>query len=223
MITLHREQRGALNALLLPLIAVVLLLLLTGVFGIWAFGQMQDYKNHSDEKSAAAVDVAIKKEDAKKAAEYAEASKSPLKTYTGPVAYGSLHVEYPRTWSAYVVEQTSSSTNVDGYFNPNFVPSVTTDSNSFALRVKVVGQSYASVMQTFQGNIKAGKMTASPYTFAKVPNVVGTKLDGEVSPNKQGTMIVMPLRASTVEVWAETSDGVANLNTYVLPNFSFSP
>lgn len=223
MISLHREQGGELNALLVPLVLVGLLFLLTAVFGVWAYGQMSDYKDNSDQKSAVAAEAAIKKEDAKKAAEYNEQSKNPLKVYTGPAAYGSLHVEYPRTWSAYVIEQTIDSKNVDGYFNPNFVPNVSDDSSSFALRVRVLGQSYASTMQAFQGAIKNNKLTATPYSFVKVPNIVGTKLVGQIVPNKQGTMIVMPLRASTLEVWTETSDGATNFNTYVLPNFSFSP
>ena len=223
MISLHKQQRGALNALLLPLIVVVLLFVVTAVFGVWAYGQMSDYKNNSDQKSADAVAVAIKKEDAKKAAEYAEQSKNPLKVYSGPAAYGSLHVEYPRTWGAYVIEQTTDSNNVDGFFNPNFVPYIGADNSSFALRVRVLAQSYANTMQAFQSSIKSGKLTAAPYSFVKVPGVVGTKLTGAIAPKKQGTMIVMPLRASTLEVWTETTEGQTNLDTYVLPNFSFSP
>jgi hypothetical protein len=223
MITLHKEQRGALNALLLPLVAVVLLFILSAVFGVWAYGQMQDYKNNTDSKISDAVDVAVKKEDAKKAAEYAEQSKNPLRTYSGPEAYGSVQVQYPRTWSAYVIEQLSNSHAVDGYFQPNFVPSATAESSSFALRVRVLTQSYANVMATFQGNIKAKKLTATPYSFAKVPTIVGTKLDGQIAAGKQGTMIIVPLRANTLEVWTENSTTANDFNTYILPNISFAP
>jgi len=223
MVTLHRDERGALNGLVLPLIVVSLLLVVTLVFAVIAYSGMQDYKSKSDEKSAAAVSAALKTEDAKKAAEFAEESKSPVKTYNGPAAYGSLHVDYPRTWSAYVIEQDSASNSVDGYFNPGFVPSVNSQTSSFALRVKVLGQSYASVLQNFQSNIKAQKVTASPYSFAKVPGVIGMKLTGQVAPNKQGTMIVVPLRANTLEVWTEGTSALPDFEKYVLPNFSFSP
>lgn len=211
------------DALLLPLIAVVLLLLLSAVFGVWAYGQMQDYKNNSDQKSAVAVGAAIQKEDAKKAAEYTEASKSPLKTYSGPAAYGSLQVQYPKTWSAYVVEQNNGSNDVDGYFNPNFVPSVNAQSSSFALRVRVLNQTYANTLQNFQGTIKSKLLTAVPYAFPKVPNVTGTRLDGQIASDKQGTMIVVPLRANTLEVWTEGGTTTADFTTYILPNLSFSP
>lgn len=223
MVTLHKEQRGILNALLLPLIAVVLLFVVAIVFGVWAYGGKQDYKNNVDSKIDDAVSAAIKKEDAKKAAEYAEEAKNPFKTYSGPAAYGSLQVQYPRTWSAYVVEQTTGSNTVDGYFNPNFVPAVNAASSSFALRVRVVNQSYASVMQSFQSYIKAQKLTATPYAFPKVSSIIGTKLNGQITPLKQGTMVVVPLRANTLEVWTEGSSYAADFNNSVLPNLSFSP
>lgn len=223
MISLHKAQRGSLNALLLPLIGVSLLFVLSIVFGVWVYGQMSDYKNNSDSKSADAVSLAVKKEDAKKLVEFTEASKNPLKTYNGPSAYGSVQVQYPKTWSAYVIEQNTDSNSIDGYFNPNFVPAVSDLGSSFALRVRVLNQSYANTVQSFQGNIKAARVTAAPYSFAKVPNVVGTKLDGQIATGKQGTMIIMPLRASTVEVWTENSTAAADFVTYILPNFSFAP
>lgn len=223
MVTLHKEQRGALNALLLALIAVVLLLIVSIVFGGLAYSGKQDYKNNVDSKIAEAVSVATKKEDTKKALEYAEEAKNPLKTYNGPAAYGSLQVAYPKTWSGYVIEQNTGSNSIDGYFSPNVVPYVSANTSSFALRVRVLGQSYASVMQTFQGTIKLQKLTASPYSFARVKSVIGTKLDGQISESKQGTMIVMPLRENTLEVWNEGTSTAADFNTYILPNLSFSP
>jgi hypothetical protein len=223
MVTLNRDERGVLNALLIPLAVVSLLFVATLVFAFMAFSSGQDYKNNSDEKSAAAVSEAVKKEAAKKSAEFAEASKSPVKTYNGPAAYGSVQVQYPKTWSGYVVEQNSGGANVDGYFNPNVVPSVNAQASSFALRVKVLSQSYASVLQSLQGAIKSQKLTATPYAFPKVPSVVGTKFTGDIQSGKQGTMVVVPLRDSTIEVWTEGTSAVADFNTYVLPNFSFAP
>jgi hypothetical protein len=217
------DERGVMNALLIPLVVLILLLLGTAVFAVMSFSSMQDYKNNSDEKSAAAVAEAIKQEDAKKTAEFAEQSKSPLKNYSGPAAYGGVQVAYPKTWSAYVIEQSNGSNNVDGYFNPDFVPSTSSQTSSYALRVKVIGQSYAQVMQTLQSSIKIGKMTAQPYAFPKVPDVIGTRLSGEIAANKQGTMVIVPLRANTLEVWTEGTGGKADFDTYILPNLSFSP
>ncbi len=223
MVTLHQNERGALNSLLIPLIVVVLLFLGASVFAFISFSSPQDYKNNSDQKSAVAVAEAVKVADAKKTAEFIAASNSDMQPYNGPSAYGSLVVQYPKAWSAYVVEQNNGASNVDAYFNPDYVPSVTAQTSSFALRLRVVGQSYATLLQTFQGNIKTGKVTATPYAFPKVPSVVGTKLTGAIAPNKQGTMVLVPLRENVLQVWTESATATAVFETNILPNLTFSP
>ena len=224
MITLNKNERGALNALLIPLIVVGLLFVGTLAFALMAFSSGQDYKKNSDEKSAVAVAKAVKETEAKKTAEFLEASNSDMQPYNGPSAYGSLVVQYPKAWSAYIVEQNNSGASyIDGYFNPNYVPSVTAQGSSFALRLKVVNQSYATVMQAFQGNIKTAKIAATPYAFPKVPTVVGTKLTGEIAVGKQGSMVIVPLRENTLQVWTESTDGNAVFETKILPNLSYSP
>lgn len=223
-ITRHRlDAAGALNALLMPLVVVSLLLVLAAVFGVWAYSGMQDYKNNVDEKVADAVSVAEKKQSAKDAAAYAEEAKNPHKTYNGPAAYGGVKVEYPRLWNAYVIEQASGGTSIDGYFNPNFVPAVTVNANSFAARIRVLNQTYASAMQSFQSAIKAGKATATPYAFPNVPGVIGTKIDGQIAVGKQGTMVVVPLRANALEVWTEGTQYKDDFNKHILPNVTFAP
>ena len=217
------DERGLMNALMVPFIVVVLLLIAAVAFGGWAYQGRQDYKDNVDAKVRDAVTAAVKSEDSKKAAEYAETSKSPLKTYSGPSAFGSVQVQYPKTWSAYVVEQTSGENVVDGYFQPNFVPSTQSDSNSFALRVRIASQSYSQAVQSLQSYVKAGKATATPFAFAKVPGVVGTRFDGQIGDNKQGAMVVVPLRANALLVSTEAGQYLSDFNNNILPNLSFSP
>jgi hypothetical protein len=52
------SQSGAINALLLPLLVALLLLVGVAVFGVWAFGSRQDYKDNVDAKIATAVTAA---------------------------------------------------------------------------------------------------------------------------------------------------------------------
>jgi hypothetical protein len=217
------DQRGLMNVLLIPFILVVLLLIGAVVFGVWAYQERQDYKDNVNSKITVAVGEAVKSEDTKAAAKYAEESKYPLKTYSGPSAYGGLQVQYPKTWSAYVVERNSSEYVVDGYFHPNFVPDASGNINSFALRVRVSSQSYAQVVQNLQGFVKSGKTKATPFAFAKVPNVVGTRFDGELGSNKQGSLVVVPLRANALLVSTEVNEYMGDFNNNVLPNLSFSP
>ncbi len=217
-------QQGMLNALLLPLIVVVLLLVAAAGFAVWAFQGRQDFKDNVDSKVTVAVGAAVKSEDAKQAALYAEADKYPLKTYAGPEAYGSVQVQYPKTWSAYIIEQGNGDALVDGYFQPNFVPNTQTVTNSYALRVRVASQSYASVIQNLQNLVKTGKTTATPFAFSKVPTAVGTRFDGQIGQNsKVGSLVVVPLRTNTLEVSTEAPQFTDDFNKNILPNLSFSP
>lgn len=218
-------EQGELNVLLVPVIILAVLFVSAGAFGYWAYSGRQDYKNNVDAKIATAVDANTKSVQAKDATQYAEAAKNPLVTYTGPDAYGSVKVSYPKTWSAYV-DTTSGSTPLDAYFHAGYVPS--TDSRqTYNLRVQVNAQSYSTVMSGYSSMVKLGKVTAKPYAFPKVPSVVGTMLTGAVVSSQPGggagELVLVPLRSTTLEVWTESNDYLPDFNTYILPNLSFSP
>ncbi len=217
------RERGAINVLLIPLILLVLFFIGAGAFGFWAFGSRQDYKNNTDQKISEAVTKAVQAEDTKKTTQFAQDEKKPLKAYTGPAAYGGVQLSYPKTWSGYVNEDPNGTIDVDGYFHPGVVPDLQAQNSAYALRVQVLNESYSSVLQDFSSYIEGKTVTATPYKLPKVTSVVGTRLDGEIIQNKQGSMIVLPLRDKTLKIWTEASQFVPDLNNNILPNFSFSP
>jgi len=218
------DQRGSLNVLVVPLVLVIVFFLGAAGFGYWAFVSREDYKNNSDAKVAVAVTAAEKRTEAADAKKFAEAEKNPLKSYVGPSAFGAITVQYPKTWSAYVEEaDNSSATPVNAYFHPDFVPNASDQNQSFSLRLQVVNQSYDQVLNTFSGNIKQGKATSAPYKLPKVPNVVGTMVQGQLSSTKQGTMVVLPLRNMTMKIWVDASQFTPDYNNIILPNMSFTP
>lgn len=211
------------SVLVIPLVLSILLLIGAAVFGGWAYGKMLDYKNNTDAKIAAAVQVAKQQEDVAKDAAFAQAEKNPLRTYTGPGAYGSVSVSYPKTWSAYVADDTNNSPYIDGYFNPGVVPDIQGQNSAFALRVQVVQQSYSNVISSFTGNVQQGTTKVTPYHMPKVPNVIGVRVDGKLQGQKSGSMVVLPLRNMTLEVWTETPSTISDFNNIILPNFTFAP
>jgi len=211
------NQSGSLP---IPLILISVLLFGSLAFAGWALMGRQDYKNNSDKKSAVAVAAAVKVEGVKKDAEFAEAEKSPLKTYTGPSTYGSLSIMYPKTWDAYITD--SSNKLTDGYFSPNYVPDVKSDT-AFALRVQISSTAYASVLKSFDSSITTGKVNAVAYKSPKVPDVLGTQLTGEIAGKKQGIMVVLPLRDKTIQIWTEGDEFRNDFTDTVLPNISFIP
>lgn len=215
-------QRGA-SELVVPLALVSLCLLLALGFGGWAFAQMLDYKNHTDAKVVQAVAVAKQDEDKVKDAAFAEAEKQPLREYDGPSAYGSVKVLYPKTWSAYVSDKDTNSPYVDGYFYPSFVPDIQASSSVFALRVSVVQNSYSAEMSRFSTYVQQGQAKVAPYKLPKVPSVVGSRVDGQLPNGKSGSMIILPMRNMTLEVWTEAPQFMNDFEQNILPNLSFLP
>ena len=217
------SQRGAINILLIPFIMLVIFFLGAAGFGFWAFSQRNHYKNNSDQEVSAAVNQAIASQKKVDAADYAEQAKKPYDTYIGPSAFGNITVNYPKTWSSYVVENERGGNPVSGYFQPGFVPSVSDIDNTFALRVELVQTSYDTVLSQFKAALTIGKVTITPYTLPKVPSIVGSRVEGQITPTKQGTMVILPLRNMTLKIWTESNDFKGDLDTHVLPNFSFVP
>jgi hypothetical protein len=217
-------EQGEMNVLLVPVIALAVLFVGVGSFAVWAYGGRQDYKNNVEAKVETALAANTKSVQSADAAQYAEAAKNPLTVYNGPDAFGSVQVSYPKTWSAYV-NTSNSSTPVDAFFHPGYVPS-TDSQQTYNLRVQVNSQSYSQVMESFSSKIQSGTVTAAPYSLPKVPSIIGSKLTGAIVPNNengQGTLVLIPLRSTTLEIWTESNDYLPDFNTYVLPNLTFSP
>lgn len=217
------NQREAINVLLIPLILVTVFFMAAAGFGVWAFTSRTTYKEDSDKLSAAAAAEAREEQETADAAKFEEAAKKPYDSYIGPAAFGNITVNYPKTWSAYVVENERGSAPVSGYFQPKTVPSVTDPDYNFALRVELVGTAYQTALDQFKSQIEAGKASIQPFTLPKVPSVVGSRIEGQITNRKQGTMIVMPLRNMTLKVWTESNDFKGDLDTHVLPNLTFVP
>jgi hypothetical protein len=219
-----QAERGSMNVLLIPVILLALFFIGSAIFAVWAYSSRQDYKNNSDAKSAAAVAANKKVVQTADAKQFAEEAKKPLKAYDGPAAYGSLHVMYPKTWSAYV-DVNNSSEPLNAYFHSDYVPA-TDMKQAYNLRIRVNTTSYNSLLLTFQGLVKGGKVTSVPYKLPKLPDVVGVRLDGQAVPGNaqaSGTMIMLPMRDKTLQIWTESPDFLPDFTDNILANLTFSP
>lgn len=216
------NQQGAIDSWLIAFIITLIVFFAASGFGLWAYMGKQEYKNNVDAKIEKAVTAAVIKNSSNKDKEFLEKEKLPLRTYNGPAAYGSVSVSYPKTWNLYMDETGKSTNAIDGFFNPNFVPGLQSGS-SVALRVQVINKQYALVTRGFESNIKTGKVKAIPFKADKVPSAVGLRLDGEVVIGKQGSMVILPVRDKTLQIWTEAVQFVPDFNTIILPNLNFVP
>ncbi len=220
---IHRNQQGSVSGLAVSELLTIMLLFAALGFGVWAYSQMQDYKNNVDSKITVATEKARQAEAATKSKEFAEKEKSPLKAYNGPEAFGSIALSYPKTWSGYVDATGTGTFALDGYFSPGVVPSITSQTSVFALRLQVVHMPYAQVLDSMKSQQQAGKLTAAAFALQKLPKVVGVKLSGQFPNQKNATMVLLPLRTDTIEISTEGSLFVNDFNNIILPSMTFSP
>ena len=220
---LKNNQSG--SGAVIGLVIFIFLFLAASGFGVWAFMGQQHYKNNVDSIVSKNVDSAVTAQQGKDSLALAQALKYPLQSYSGPSQYGSLKLLFPKTYSAYIDESGSGGDLIDGYFHPNFVPTINGASSVFALKIQISNQTYSTYLQSFQGQIKSGKISASAYSLTKVPNVVGTELKGSVFQGNSagGTMILLPERSSTIIISTIGNDYLNDFNNIILPNLSFSP
>jgi len=211
------------GGLIAAIVVLVLLLLAAGVFGAWSFGERQDYKLNSDQKVQAAVQANTEKVKAEERKIFDQEEKSPLRTYIGPQAYGSVRVVFPKTWSVYVDSTGDNSPDpLDVYMNPGFVESVDKEDSRYALRVKVESSSYSQTLSQLKGSVQQKKATVSPYSLPKTPSVSGSIVSGEIGDNKKGSMVVLPIRDKVLKIWTE-SENTSDFTDIILPAASFSP
>lgn len=212
-------------------LSVVMILVLAigflgaSVFGFWAYSQGQDYKNNYEAKAKVDIEKALTVQKAALQKQYDEQAKSPVKTYKGPVTYGSITFDYPRTYSAYV-DETNNSTPINGYFEPDVVPAVNGDT-PFALRVQLLNQAYPSVVQQYAGQVKSGELTATAYIPPKMKDKAnvepGVRYDGLLDKETTGAVVIIQVRDKTLKVWTESKDYLNDFNNIILPTLTFSP
>lgn len=217
-----RDERGGSAVCIVIIVLLALLFVGAGAFGVWAYGERTDYKTNVDAKIAAAVTENTKKVQAEDNKRFAEEIKQPLRQYVGPEQYGSVHISYPNRWSNYAVVSDSGS-SLDLYFHPDYVTSVSSPSSTFALRVQITRSPMSQVLTQYAGFQKQGKLTVAPYELPRNKGVTGSRLDGQISPTKRGTVILLPLRDKTLKIWTESEDFLGDFNNIILPNASFSP
>ena len=218
------SQDGMISGMTIAFIGVCVLLVVAIVFGATSYSGEKKYKNNADQLIAAAVNKANTKLTAELNAQFQAENNATVTSYVGPPQWGSVTVYYPKAWSGYV--DTDGSNPLDAYFNPGVVPSVNNISNLFALRVEVVGNSYSNQLAQYtaqQNNQQGPTLSITPYTLPKVSNVVGVMITGLVQPNKQGVMVMFPLRTNTLEIWTESTQYASLLTNQILQTATFQP
>jgi len=103
------------------------------------------------------------------------------------------------------------------------VPNAQGQNAVFALRVQVVQDTYSSVLSQAQNSVQNKQATVAPFSLPRVSSVVGAMVSGTLPNQRTGTMVILPLRNMTLEIWTESTNFQDDFQNIILPNFTFAP
>ena len=188
-VEVHPEPKKDIAGLVKTIVIIILSLVALTFIGlfIWMFIQYEDASTDLNGKIDLAVAAAKDEQAAKDEEEFLEREKYPYKTFSGPVDYGQLSFEYPRTWSVYVASDAATGGDFKAYLNPVQVDPVT-DSTVNALRVTIRDKSFDTVVAEYQkamdkknSNLTVESVTANGITANRYTGTIpGTDLSGYI-------------------------------------------
>lgn len=157
-----KEKRKKLFMLIGLIVASVFAVVFIILF-VWMYVQWDDVKTDVEGQINEAVALAVNETKTTLETEFAEKEKYPYKTFSGPVDYGSLTFEYPKTWNVYIEQDAATGGDFVAYFRPDQVTAIRGD-NVYSLRVSIVDRLTDSVNTEYQGYVQGGLMTAEVRT-----------------------------------------------------------
>lgn len=209
------NQKGAISLLVIPVILLTIAVIVLSLIAVMYYNQFVEQRDKNEPIIAAAVEEAETAQKTELEAEFTEREKQPLKSYTSPSEIGGVNLRFSKAWSSYVdIKKTAT---MDFYAHPNFVPS---DGVSYALRMSVVRADFASELKKYDAQKKKNELKA---TSISVSGVTGVRLDGFLEKDKEGSMVIFPLRDKTLRVWTESKDFRGDFDNIVLKNLTFVP
>ncbi len=209
------NQTGIVNPLLIPLIIAGIVLVVASAMAVVYYGKFVDQRDNNQPRIDAAVDSAEAKQKKELENDFAEREKLPTKSYTSPTELGSVRLTFPKTWSSYV--DINGNAEINYYGHPNYVPSKNVN---YALRMSVIAKAFADEMKTYESQLKKGELKASSI---QVAGVKGSRLDGFLKKDQEGSLVIFPLRDKTLKVWTENVEFRGDFDKIVLAGLTFVP
>lgn len=191
-------ERGAINGSVIAIVALFLLVILFGSFGIWSYLNYTEQKTNVDEKIAEASAAAVLQSSDELQKKFEAAEKEPMRQFLGPADYGRLTFDYPKTWSAYQASDISEGGGVtyEAYLNPILVPPVS-DKTKFALRITIEQKIFDKAVETYASLVKKGSLKSSVYSDG---THTGTRLEGNFNKDIIGTAVLIKMRDRTLTI-----------------------
>lgn len=192
--TPKKDIAGLVKTIVIIIVSLIALTFI-GLF-IWMNMEYSDLTNTFEakvsEKEAQARDAQFDLDQAK----FAEDEKYPYKNFSGPVDYGELGFQYPKTWSVYIEADASKGGDFKAFLNPGQIDPVS-NSTVNALRVTILNKAFDNVVADYQKNIDKKDATLAMESVT-VNGVTANRYTGTI-PNTQlqGIIIIFKIRDKT--------------------------
>ena len=192
-----KDVSGLIKTIVIIVLSLVALTFI-GLF-IWIMVEYNVVRSDVDGQISVAVASAKDEQATKMEAEFLEREKYPYKVFAGPVDYGQLTFEYPKTWSVYVAAAATEGGDFNAYFNPGQVDAVVKDTIN-ALRVSIRNESFDKVTEEYQKAMdkKDSGLTMESVTIGKDGNITANRYTGKI-PNTDlaGFIVTFKIRDKT--------------------------
>lgn len=194
------EQKKDFVGLIKTIVIIMVSLIAVTFIGlfIWMVTEKNEAQSDLDSKIEIAVAEAKDEQSKKMEKEFLEREKYPYKVFSGPVDYGQLTFEYPKTWSVYVAAAANKGGDFNAYFNPTQVDAVGKETIN-ALRVTIRDKSIDEVTAEYDKAMKKkdSNLTMEVITIGR-NNIPANKYTGTI-PNTElsGFIVTFKIRDKT--------------------------
>lgn len=194
------EQKKDYSGLIKTIVIIIVSLIAVTFIGlfIWMMLERNEAQSDLDSKIAIAQAEAKDEQAQKMEAEFLEREKYPYKVFSGPVDYGQLTFEYPKTWSVYIAAAANKGGDFNSYFNPIQVDAVGKETIN-ALRVTIRDKSIDEVTAEYEKAMKKkdSNLTMEATTIGK-NNVAANRYTGTIPDTElSGFIVTFKIRDKT--------------------------
>lgn len=208
---------------LLKTILVIILSLTTATFAglfIWKQVEFSAVSTDVDLQISDAVEKAKYEQKEEDLVQFAEDEKYPLRSFVGPVDYGQLSFEYPKTWSLYIDKDASDGGDYEAYFNPLAVEAISNKTVN-ALRVAIYDESFDEVTASFQGSLNS-KDSGLSMSTVDVNGVIMNRYVGNIPGTEfSGAFVVFKIRDKTAVIRTDAEQFMGDFDA-LLQTISFN-
>jgi len=220
------RESGESGVIFILMIVFIVLTVAAGSAFIWAFMQMNNYKNNSDKMVAEAVSTAKAEQKETLNKQFDESYKKPYSVFTGPDTYGKVTFNYPKTWSVYVDGSGSAEDSYKAYLNPGFV-TAPTGTSTYALRVVIYNYKLADFLGFYSDKVTIGALKASTVRLSDATDDAtdtygkGTRLDGQFDKTINGSGVFFSVRDRTLAIFVDNNNFMKDFNDTILKTLTY--